>query len=147
MSIVNRIKLFIEKKGISVRKFEEKVGFSNGAFASQYKNNKTIGSDKIENILQEYPEINSEWLLTGKGEMFKSGINGDRNNSMINSGVSGNNNVFNNGGTNSVVMGDSNVYSSPNDEIQALRKENEYLKQLVEQQKETIAVYKQLNNK
>lgn len=52
MSIVNRVKLFIEKKGISVRKFEENVGFSNGAFASQYKNNKTIGSDKIENILK-----------------------------------------------------------------------------------------------
>ena len=69
---VSRIKEFIDYKGLSVRKFEENVGFSNGAFASQYKNNKSIGSDKIENILHFYPEINAEWLLLGKGEMLKS---------------------------------------------------------------------------
>lgn len=65
----------------------------------------------------------------------------------MNKEVSGNDNVFNNGGNNNVIMRDSNSYSSPNDEIQALRKENEYLKQLVEQQKEIITLYKQLNNK
>lgn len=70
-NIVSRIKEFIDQKGVSVRKFEEKVGFSNGAFASQYKNNGSIGSDKIENILHSYPEINVIWLLTGKGDMLK----------------------------------------------------------------------------
>ena len=68
---VSRIKEFIDFKGLSVRKFEEAVGFSNGAFASQYKNNGSIGSDKIENILHSYPEINVIWLLTGKGDMLK----------------------------------------------------------------------------
>jgi|GEM_PF-2004224 len=71
-STVDRIKHFIDLKGISVRKFEENVGFSNGAFASQYKNNKTIGVDKVENILRFYPEINPEWLLTGNGEILKT---------------------------------------------------------------------------
>ena len=69
---VSRIKEFIDFKGLSVRKFEETVGFSNGAFATQYKNNKSIGSDKIENILCSFPELNTEWLLTGNGEMLKS---------------------------------------------------------------------------
>ena len=69
---VGRIKEFIDFKGLSVRKFEETVGFSNGAFATQYKNNKSIGSDKIENILCSFPELNPEWLLTGNGEMLKS---------------------------------------------------------------------------
>ena len=69
---VGRIKEFIDFKGLSVRKFEEIVGFSNGAFATQYKNNKSIGSDKIENILCSFPELNPEWLLTGNGEMLKS---------------------------------------------------------------------------
>ena len=68
---VTRIKEFIDFKGISVRKFEETVGFSNGSFASQYKNNKTIGVDKVEYILQSFPEISAEWLLTGEGEMLK----------------------------------------------------------------------------
>ena len=78
-NIVSRIKEFIDQKGVSVRKFEEKVGFSNGAFASQYKNNGSIGSDKIENILHSYPEINVIWLLTGKGDMLKPRVEDIKN--------------------------------------------------------------------
>lgn len=69
---VSRIKKYIDDKGISVKKFEESVGFSNGAFASQYKNNKTIGVDKVENILLIYPDISPGWLLTGQGPMLKA---------------------------------------------------------------------------
>lgn len=67
---VQRIKEYIDYKGISVRKFEESVGFSNGSFGSQYKNNKTIGVDKVEYILHVYDDINPIWLLTGKGPML-----------------------------------------------------------------------------
>ena len=71
---VHRIKQYIDSKGMSVRKFEESVGFSNGSFASQFKNNKTIGADKVENILHIYPDINPEWLLTGKGPMLRDNL-------------------------------------------------------------------------
>lgn len=67
-----RIKEFIDFIDVSVAFFEKSVGMSNGSFASQLKNNKTIGVDKIENILRVYPQINPEWLLTGKGEMIKN---------------------------------------------------------------------------
>lgn len=70
-SIVIRIKEFIDFKRLTISSFERIVGFSNGSFASQYKNNKSIGSDKIENILKVYPEINPVWLLTGEGSMIK----------------------------------------------------------------------------
>jgi len=69
---LQRIKKFIDFEGISVRRFEEMIGMSNGSFASQLKNNKTIGVDKLENILFVYPKINTEWLLTGEGEMLKN---------------------------------------------------------------------------
>ena len=72
MNTVLRIKEYIDYKGISIKKFEESVGFSNGAFASQYKNNRNIGSDKIENILSKYPDLSPDWLLTGNGEMLRS---------------------------------------------------------------------------
>lgn len=68
-STVARIKEYIDYKGISVRKFEELNGFSNGSFASQFKNNKTIGVDKVENILHNFKDINPIWLLTGVGAM------------------------------------------------------------------------------
>lgn len=64
-----RIKKYIDAKGISMRAFEISVGFSNGAFSNQLKNNKTIGVDRIEHILNTYPDLNPMWLLTGEGEM------------------------------------------------------------------------------
>lgn len=67
---LKRIKQFIDYKGLTIRGFEMTVGFSNGAFASQLKNGKTIGVDKLENILNTYPEINANWLLTGNGKML-----------------------------------------------------------------------------
>jgi hypothetical protein len=36
------------------------------------KNRASVGSDVIETILKTYPDLNVVWLLTGKGEMFKS---------------------------------------------------------------------------
>lgn len=80
---VQRIKEFIDFKGMSVRSFEKKVNFSNGAFASQFKNRKNIGSDKIENILQTYPDINPRWLLTGNGQMLLNNENIDSNPEMV----------------------------------------------------------------
>ncbi|MDH6310555.1 hypothetical protein M2451_003355 [Dysgonomonas sp. PFB1-18] len=72
MGTLKRIKQYIEFKGINNKQFEESVGFSNGSFASQLKNNRTIGVDKLENILFVYTDINAEWLLTGKGDMLKT---------------------------------------------------------------------------
>ena len=67
---LKRIKQFIDYRELTIRSFELSVGFSNGAFASQLKNGRTIGVDKLENILNTYPELNANWLLTGKGRML-----------------------------------------------------------------------------
>lgn len=66
-----RIKKYLDYKGISNRAFEMQFGFSNGSFASQLKNGKTIGVDRLENILNEYTDIDIEWLLTGHGDMLR----------------------------------------------------------------------------
>lgn len=70
--IVRRIKQFIDAKGISIASFERSIGMSNASFGKSYKNGGAIGSDKIENILSVYPDINPSWLLTGSGKMLKS---------------------------------------------------------------------------
>lgn len=68
---IQRIKKYIDAKGIKVSVLEREVGMSNGSFASQLKNNKTIGVDKLENILKKYKDVNPEWLLTGNGSMLR----------------------------------------------------------------------------
>lgn len=35
--------------------------------------NKNVGSDKCAIIIDQYPDINPTWLLTGKGEMLLGG--------------------------------------------------------------------------
>lgn len=68
--ILNRIKEYIDYKGIPIAAFERSVGMSNASFSKQLKNHGAIGSDKIENILSVYPELSTEWLLTGRGNML-----------------------------------------------------------------------------
>jgi phage repressor protein C with HTH and peptisase S24 domain len=71
-TILQRIKQYASFKNVSIRAFEQSVGMSNGSFASQLKNNKTIGVDKVENILHVYSDLSAEWLFTGKEPMLKS---------------------------------------------------------------------------
>lgn len=80
MGTLQRIKQYIDFKGITIKLFEESVGFSNGAFGSQLRNNRTIGVDKIENILSVYQDLSPEWLLTGKGKMLLTDLD---SNTMI----------------------------------------------------------------
>ena len=68
--IVRRIKQYIDAKGINIASFERSIGMSNASFGKSYKKGGAIGSDKIENILSVYPDINPAWLLTGRGEML-----------------------------------------------------------------------------
>ena len=66
-TIRERLIRFIKYKNITQKKFEQIVGASNG-----YVNNikMGIGTNKLEKILLQFPELNKTWLLTGEGEML-----------------------------------------------------------------------------
>ena len=70
--ILERIKQYIDLKGISISAFERSIGMSNASFGKSLKNGGAIGSDKLENILKIYPDISPSWLMTGTGEMLRS---------------------------------------------------------------------------
>ena len=70
MNTLNRLKSYIDKKGLNIKKFEKINKFSNGSLSSQFKKNKTIGVDRVENILKNHTDLNPTWLLTGKGNMI-----------------------------------------------------------------------------
>jgi transcriptional regulator with XRE-family HTH domain len=66
MDFIDRLKLFIKSKGLGQTKFEERVGFSRG-YISKVKT--SIGADKLSNIVEAFPDLNLDWLITGKGIM------------------------------------------------------------------------------
>lgn len=62
-----RILKFIEYLGISVSEFERNCNLSNGAVSKMGDNTRRSTVNKIYNV---YPQLNTDWLLTGKGSML-----------------------------------------------------------------------------
>lgn len=61
MGSTERMREYLDYKGITKYKFCNDLGFSNKFL----DNSSNMGTDKACKILHHYPEINSEWLLTG----------------------------------------------------------------------------------
>lgn len=67
MGSTERMKEYLDYKGITKYKFCNDLGFSNKFL----DNSSNMGTDKACKILHHYPEVSSEWLLTGNGPMLK----------------------------------------------------------------------------
>ena len=72
--MLERLKQYIDYKGIAISTFERSIGMSNASFGKSLKNHGTIGANKLETILNVYPDLNPIWLLTGQGQMLKENI-------------------------------------------------------------------------
>ena len=68
--VLDRIKQFIDYKGIAISAFEKSIGMSNASLSKSMKTRGSIGADKLGNILSAYPEISPRWLVTGEGNML-----------------------------------------------------------------------------
>ncbi len=72
MKIIDRLKEYIDTKGISYNSFDKSIGASNGYIGRQIKNKASIGGDILEKIFSIYTELSPDWLIMGKGEMFRT---------------------------------------------------------------------------
>lgn len=68
LSIKERLIQFLAYLEIGQTKFEEKVGMSRGHINNMGEN---LTSKTLSKIKIAYPELNEDWLLTGKGKMIK----------------------------------------------------------------------------
>lgn len=66
--IKDRTIQFVKYKGIKMREFEQKCDLSSGYITSMRKG---MGPEKLNNVLNAYPELNRDWLLYGEGSMLK----------------------------------------------------------------------------
>ncbi len=80
MKPIERVKELIIYLDISISAFEKATGMSNNSIQTAIKRVSNLKDDTLNTILIKYPEVSAEWLLTGKGSMFRNEV--DTANSM-----------------------------------------------------------------
>lgn len=66
-----RLILFQQFLGISVRSFEARVGMSNGSLCKT----RNVSKNLLDKVCIAFPELNRIWLLTGEGSMLRNNDN------------------------------------------------------------------------
>ena len=69
--MIERLSQFIKNQGLSVRAFEQRISASDGMIRRAINNNSDIQSKWLAIIAENFPRLNLDWLLTGKGSMFR----------------------------------------------------------------------------
>lgn len=66
-NVVDRLIKFLNSKSIPFARMERMAGFSNGYL----RNNKgNMPGTRLAEVIECFPELNGDWLLTGRGEML-----------------------------------------------------------------------------
>lgn len=66
-----RIIQVMEQTNLTYSRFAEEIGIQRAAMSHIINGRNNPSLDVITKILQRYPEINSKWLLFGKGNMYE----------------------------------------------------------------------------
>lgn len=66
-TVIDRIKEYRDYKGGKKKDFEIKCGLSNGYFNSTKK---TPSAEILEKVLNAFPDLSREWVMSGNGEML-----------------------------------------------------------------------------
>ena len=71
-SILSRIQQIADHENVKITALERKIGASKGVLSRAINNGTDIQLKWIQTLVENYPQYNTEWLITGKGEMLKS---------------------------------------------------------------------------
>jgi len=75
--MLNRISRLISTKKISASQFADEIGVQRSSVSHVLSGRNNPSLDFITKIIQAYPEVNSDWLLTGIGNMLRDESNED----------------------------------------------------------------------
>ena len=70
--MIERIKKIIEVENIGLVKFAEEIGVGSSALSHYLGGRNKVPLELVTKILERFRGINPEWLLFGRGEMYKS---------------------------------------------------------------------------
>ena len=83
--MTHRDRLFkiMESQGMNAKQFALKLGVSAGTLSNIFGGRNKPSLELLENTLQSFPNLNTDWLILGKGEMYLPGttpsFKGERN--------------------------------------------------------------------
>lgn len=69
--ILDNISILAEKEGVTIGALERQIGASKGVLSRAIANGTDIQAKWIQAIVENYPHLSAEWLLTGEGDMMK----------------------------------------------------------------------------
>ncbi len=67
-----RLLQFLQARNISQTQLADTLSVARGSVSHILSGRNKPGYDFLESLLLHYPELNLDWLLTGKGEMYKT---------------------------------------------------------------------------
>ena len=70
--MVNRINLLLQAKNITARQFAEEIGIQPSGMSHILSGRNNPSLDFVMKVIRRWPEVNINWLMFGKGEMFVS---------------------------------------------------------------------------
>lgn len=69
---IDRIYELVDFKGETIYKLSKSIDVSNGYFSKQKLSNGAISSTIIEKLVNHFPDVDLNWLITGKGKMLRT---------------------------------------------------------------------------
>ncbi len=68
----NRLQRFLDAENITQSQLAEKLGVAKASISHILAGRNKPGFDFIQSMAQNYPDLNLDWLIAGKGKMYKS---------------------------------------------------------------------------
>jgi len=69
--MINRIEQLIEALGVTQKEFANQIGVSTATLSHVSSGRNKPSLDLVMAILQKHPNVNTDWLLFGRGNMVK----------------------------------------------------------------------------
>lgn len=70
MDITDRLQLFMQHEGVTAFQMNQAAGLSRTLLSKAIENHQGLNTATIEKIVKKYPNLNVDWLVTGRGEML-----------------------------------------------------------------------------
>ncbi len=69
----NRLKEYMLSKSLNAAEFADRIGVQRSNISHILNGRNNPGAQFLEKLLVAFPDLNADWLITGRGEMLKPG--------------------------------------------------------------------------